>query len=149
MQSLSMQPRKQMLLLSSLAVISATASLAWGSTNSDMPAALHVGSVTYLSGGGAPAQEQAMLSDAKQYPLELQFIWGRGAKETPVTASEWSIDNAAGHVVVAAHSGGPIILASLPNGRYTVRATYDGDTVARVVRVRKGSHDDVLLEWPD
>ena len=103
--------------------------------------------MTYLSGGSAPAQEQAMDSDAKQYPLEVRFIWGRGAKETLVTASDWSIRDAAGHVLAAGHAGGPIILASLPNGRYIVRATHDGNTVARTVQVEKGVQDDVLLEW--
>lgn len=142
-----MQSRKQFVLASLVAVTSAAASIACASVGPDLPAAQHAGSVTYLSGGGAPAQEQAMESDANQYPLELQFIWGRGAKETLVTASDWSIRDATGHVLAAGHSGGPIILASLPNGRYIVRATYDGATVARTVQVRKGVQDDVLLEW--
>jgi hypothetical protein len=51
-------------------------------------------------------------------------------------------------VVATGHSGGPLVLASLPGGRYTVRATYDGKTITRSVNVRKGTQDDVLLEWP-
>jgi hypothetical protein len=89
-----------------------------------------------------------MQTDAAQYPLEVQFIWGRGAKETPVAASEWSIRDAADRVLVVGHGGGPIILASLPNGRYIVQATYDGDTLRRHVRVSKNAPEDVLLEWP-
>ena len=143
-----MQSRKHLLVSSLLTVVSAGTPLAWASTNPDLPAAERAGSLTYLSGGSAPAQAQAMQSDASQYPLELQFIWGRGAKESPVTASEWSIRDAADRVLVVGRSGGPIILALLPNGRYIVQATYDGDTVRRTVQVRNGVADDVLLEWP-
>ena len=90
-----------------------------------------------------------MQSDAKQYPLELQFLWGRGAKETPVAVSKWSIQDAkTGHVLASGQSGGPIILASLPNGRYAVLATYDGNTLKRYVPVKKGLQEDALLEWP-
>jgi hypothetical protein len=144
----SLQSRKPFVVSTFVAVVAAAASTAWASTNPDLPAAEHAGVVTYLSGGSALAQTQAVQSDATEYPLELQFVWGRGAKETPVTASEWSIRDATDHVLVVGRSGGPVILASLPNGRYIVQATYDGDTLRRVVHVRKGTQDDVLLEWP-
>src|SRR5262249_6241670 len=134
--SLSTQLSKPVVLSSLLTVACAVAPMAWASTNSDLPAAQQAGSVTYLSGGSAPAQQQAMQRDAKQYPLELQFLWGRGAKETPVTASRWSIRDAkTGDVLASGQSGGPIVLASLPNGRYAVLATYDGTTLKRYVPV--------------
>ena len=47
-----------------------------------------------------------------------------------------AVRDRAGHVVATGHSGGPIILASLPSGHYSVRATYDGNTITRSVNVR-------------
>jgi hypothetical protein len=133
--------------LSLLVVTPFTASAAWASINSGMPATKTVGPITYVSGGSTPAQTKTMDSEAARYPLELLFLWGRGQKETPVDVA-WSIKNAAGHELVNAHSSGPEVLASLPDGRYTVTARYHETTLSRVVTVHKGAHDEVLLEWP-
>ena len=115
--------------------------------DSDMPPAKHAGQITYFSGGSAPAQAKAMDSEARRYPLELLFFWGRGEKETPIDV-EWSIKNAAGKELVDARSSGPEVLASLPDGRYTVTARYDETTLSRTLAVHRGAHDTVVLEWP-
>ncbi|HTP99914.1 MAG TPA: hypothetical protein VMN56_11350 [Casimicrobiaceae bacterium] len=112
-----------------------------------MPAAKTAGPVTYVSGGDAAGQAKAMDAKASGYPLEMLFLWGRGAKETPIDVN-WSIKDAAGHELVDARSSGPEVLASLPNGRYTVTARYDETTLSRNVNVHKGTHDTVVMEWP-
>ena len=141
-----MKTGNRMLWLSTLAVTFAT-SIGWASTNSDMPPAKTAGPITYFSGGSTSAQSEAMSGEAARYPLEMLFLWGRGQKETPVDV-EWSIKNAAGHELVDARSSGPEVLASLPDGRYTVTARYKETTLSHVVTVNKGKHDDVVLEWP-
>ncbi len=123
------------------------ASTTMKSTLAQMPPAQHSGPVTYVSGGGA-AQAAALQREAASYPLELDFLWGRGAKETAIPNVEWSIRNPAGHALVDARSSGPVVLASLPDGRYTVTATYEGKAISRDVDVHRGKHDQVVLEWP-
>jgi hypothetical protein len=139
-----MKTSNRTLLLSLLAI---TTFPAWASTGSDMPPAQSVGPIMYISGGSTAAQAKAMDSEAARYPVELIFLWGRGQKETPVDV-EWSIKNATGHELVDARSSGPEVLASLPDGRYTVTARYKETTLSRVVTVHKGMHDNVVLEWP-
>jgi hypothetical protein len=117
-------------------------------TTGELPPAQSVGPVTYVSGGGDPAQAQAMRRAAAHYPLELDLLWGRGAKETPIAGVEWSIRNAAGRTLVDATSTGPLVLASLPDGRYTVTARYEATALSRVVDVHERRHDTVVLEWP-
>ncbi len=133
--------------LSLLAVTPFAASTGWASINSDMPPAKSVGPITYSSGGSTPAQAKAMDNEAARYPLELLFFWGRGQKETPIDV-DWSIKKASGHELVDARSSGPEVLASLPEGRYTVTARYKETTLSRAFNVHKGTHDDVMLEWP-
>jgi hypothetical protein len=123
-------------------------SAAMHSTMEQLPPAQIVGPVTYVSGGSDPLQAQVMRRAAAHYPLELDLLWGRGAKETPIAGVEWSIHNSAGHKLVDASSSGPLVLASLPDGRYTVTARYEGDELSRVVDVHRGKHDTVVLEWP-
>jgi hypothetical protein len=141
-----MKTSNRMLWLSLLAMTPLAASTAWASS-SDMPPAKTAGPITYFSGGSTSAQSEAMNSEADRYPLEMLFLWGRGQKETPLDV-EWSIKNAAGHELVDARSSGPEVLASLPDGRYTVTGRYNETTLSRVVTVHKGKHDDVVLEWP-
>jgi hypothetical protein len=117
------------------------------STMGELPPAQSVGKVTYMSGGDDPAQASAMRREAANYPLELDFLWGRGAKESPISA-DWSIRKAGGPELVQASSSGPMILASLPDGHYTVTATYDGHRLTRTIDVHRGTRDTVVLEWP-
>ena len=141
---------KQILRLSLFAVTAFTSFVALAATapvSSGMPPAKRAGQITYFSGGGTPAQVNAMDTQANRYPLELLFLWGRGEKETPVDVA-WSIKNAAGRELVDASASGPEVLASLPDGRYTVVARYDETTLSRTVLVHRGKHDTVVLEWP-
>lgn len=135
--------------LNLLAMALFPASLCWASMEPGSPPAQTVGSITYLSGGADPAQAKAMQNEAAGFPLELDFLWGRGAKETPIGSVEWSIRNAAGHALLDASSNGPEVLASLPDGRYTVTARYDRMQLSRVINVHKGMHDTIVLEWPE
>ena len=136
------------ILSSALAALLVPAAIAVASTNPDLPSRHVQGSVAYLSGGSDLAQAAAMRSESARYPLELDFLWGRGAKETPVAAVDWAIKDAAGHPLVGAPASGPVVLASVPEGRYTVTARYEGKEVSRAVNVRKGTHDTIVMEWP-
>lgn len=143
-----MKYTNRILLMSLFATTVLPASLCWASINPETPPPITVGSITYLNGGRDATQAQAMRSEAARYPLELQFLWGRGAKETSIGNVDWSIQNATGHRLLEASSNGPLVLASLPNGRYRVTARYEGKTLSRVVNVHKGTHETVVLEWP-
>jgi len=118
------------------------------SATSQLPPAQHAGSVTYMSGGAKAPQAEAMYAAAANYPLELDFLWGRGAKESEISKVDWSISNAAGRELVKAESSGPIVLASLPDGHYTIKATHDGKELTRNVTAHNGKQDTVLMEFP-
>lgn len=142
-----MQALNRILLVGLAALTSVPVATALVPAATALPPAQSVGSITYLSGGNDAAQATALERAAARYPLEVDFLWGRGAKETEIGGVDWSIRNAAGHEMLDVSSGGPIVLASLPDGRYMVTAHYDGDKQSRVVTVRKGTHDTMLLEW--
>ena len=143
-----MGTRNLVILVSLLAMTTLPAGAAWATRDGTLPPEQKAGSVAFLSGGSDPGQASAMQNAAARYPLEVEFLWGRGAKETDIAGVDWSIRDEDGHVLLDRRSGDPIVLASLPDGRYNVTATYDGTTLSRVVTVRKGLHDDLLLEWP-
>lgn len=144
-----MGTRNLAILASLWAMTTLPAAAAWATPNGTLPPEHTAGSIAYLSGGSDPVQASEMRNVAARYPLEVEFLWGRGAKETDIAGVDWSIRDVAGHVLVDQRSGEPIVLAALPDGRYNVTGTYDGTTLSRVVTVRKGSHNDLLLEWPE
>jgi hypothetical protein len=132
-----------------LALAGPAANATMKSTMSEIPPAQHAGPVTYVSGGGDAVQADALQRQAAKYPLEFDFLWGRGAKETAIANVDWSLKNDKTGQAVDAHSTGPMVLASLPDGHYTVTATYDGKTLSRDVDVQRRKHDQLLLEWPE
>ncbi len=131
-----------------LSIAALPTAVAIATTGSGLPEVHRTGSVAYVTGGGDPEQTRAIDSEAARYPVEVDFLWGRGAKETPIPGAQWSIRNAAGHDLVDVASSGPLALVSLPDGRYTLTARYEGTAVSRTVAVHKGAHDIVAMEWP-
>lgn len=128
----------------SLALISAPA--AYANTNPDLlPPVLKSGSVTYMSGGISREQKFAMERDSSRYPLELHFL-----AEGPAYALVYvpvTIRDSSGRVVLDASSDGPLMLADLPDGRYTVSAWYKGQEEKLQVDVRHGQQQTLAFDW--
>ena len=59
------------------------------------------------------------------------------------------IRDARGSTVLEAISDGPFLLAKLPAGRYTIRATQNGKTLDRVATVAGGKSTHVAFLWQD
>jgi len=141
-----MNARNRVLLSGLVALLLVPVAMCRASSAPEGSSAPRSGQINYISGSDNLAQ--TIGREAAGYPLELEFLWGRGAKETPVGNVEWSIRDPAGDMLVETFSRFPDVLASLPDGRYTVTAIYDGKSISRVVNVHKGAHEIVALEWP-
>ncbi|MDH6147722.1 MULTISPECIES: carboxypeptidase-like regulatory domain-containing protein [Paraburkholderia] len=113
-----------------------------------LPAVQHEGDVTFLSGGIGLGQSTAIKEVMPRYPLTLEFA-GKAASgnqylaNIPVTLSDMH-----GNTILQTTAKGPFLLASLPHGRYSVSATYDGKTERRDVNVAPSSHVHELFLWP-
>lgn len=143
-----MKHKRRIAQLGVLAVLGTSASLGMAALAPEMIPAHHVGPVTYLDIDGYAIEKGVLQQkDAVAYPLEIDFLWGRGAKQSEVDGVKWTIANAAGHALVTAPPSGPVILAALPDGRYTVTGWYEGAPMKRTVTVRYGKHSTVPLEW--
>ena len=143
-----MRLNRQITQLSALVVLGASASVGMAAFAPEVMPAHHVGEVTYLDIDGR-AVERGVLKQkvAASYPLEIDFLWGRGAKQSEVDGVKWTIANAAGRTLVTAPPSGPVVLAALPDGRYTVTGWYEGTPSKRTVTVHYGEHSTVPLEW--
>jgi hypothetical protein len=120
-------------------------------TTSNLPSEKTRGQVIYLSGDISKNQEGAIQRAVSQYPLELKFSQGGSVSAMKMTLENIpvTIKDDAGKVVLDARSHGPLMLAKLPDGRYTISAESAGRTETRTVDVERGKHETVVFNWAD
>ena len=113
-----------------------------------LPAEKTAGQVQYVTGGVGKEEADAFRNAQRDYSLVLEF--GNQAKpRAQFTASvNVLIRDARGNTVLDAVSDGPFLLARLPAGRYTIRATQNGKTLDRVATVAGGKSTHVAFLWP-
>ena len=102
-----------------------------------------------LNGGSTKDEADLMRQAATRYPFEVTLA-RRGetaGRNDFVADAQLRIIDEAGHVVVQRTDTGPIFLASLPDGTYTVEATYAGQTKTQRVQVSGGRHANVTFLW--
>ena len=127
------------------ALCAATGVLA--ATNTSLPPQQTSGQVTYLSGGVGKDQQSAIKQAAAGYPLEMEFVrTGKGSAEY-MTGIPVTIKDQAGKVVLDTRSDGPLMLAKLPDGKYTITAENSGKSELRHVTVAQGKHRTVVFRW--
>ena len=114
-----------------------------------LPAEKTAGQVQYVTGGVGQEEADAFRNAQRDYSLALEF----GNQATPraqfTAGVNVLIRDARGNTVLDAVSDGPFLLAKLPAGRYTIRATQNGKTLDRVATVAGGKSTHVAFLWKD
>lgn len=113
-----------------------------------VPPVQHAGGISYLSGGVGSDESAAIKGEMGNYPLVLEFVGKTNAGNDYLADIPVQISDVHGTVVLDTSSRGPFMLISLPNGRYTVTASYNGNQVRRVVSIAIGAHARELFIWP-
>jgi hypothetical protein len=104
--------------------------------------------VEYVNGGFGTEEADALRAEARNYPLELMFSRrGEGERAEFVADVRLQILDATGRVIVDRASQGPIFLARLPNGDYTISAEFQGRTQIRRVALGNGRRESVSFYW--
>lgn len=109
-----------------------------------------VGSVEYRVGGIGADEAEAMRRLSSEYPLTLTFVERSADGRDMYTANvDVTIADHSGDAALDIQAPGPLLLADLPDGRYTVEATLDGDTKTQQVEVAAGQTERVVFVWPE
>lgn len=115
-----------------------------------LPAIHTQGPVVYLSGGVGRDEAHAIEQAASRWPVMLEFAAREGNAQQGAWLANVSVQilDAQHHAVLETVSDGPFVLARLQPGHYEVKATFDGQTLARPLDVpRQGTAREVFL-WP-
>src|ERR1700693_6633638 len=93
------------------------------------------GSVTYVSGGIGKDESDAMKQAASRYSLAIEMASPASPRAEYVADVKIDIRDQRGATVLSTISDGPILLANLPPGRYTINATKNGASQRRDIVV--------------
>jgi hypothetical protein len=105
------------------------------------------GDVTYVSGGAQPEQADALRHAAAQYPLAIELRLRDGAPAEYIAEARIEIRDAAGNTVFDNVLDGPLLLARLPAGTYTVSARWRGMLKQQTVDLTRPRTEYLLLEF--
>jgi hypothetical protein len=130
-----------------LAAALCAATGAWAATSASLPPEQTSGPVRYVSGGVGKDQQAAMKQAASKYVLELEFVQGGKGADVFMANVPVTIKDHTGKVILDARSDGPLMLAKLPDGQYTISAQNAGKTESRKVKIEHGKHEMVVFHW--
>jgi hypothetical protein len=99
----------------------------------------------FMSGGVGADERDQMMQQANQYDLTLAFAAPSGDYLSDVNVV---ITDPSGNEILNTTTSGPLLYAELPNGRYDVKATYNGRThELKNVQVNNHSRVSRLFHW--
>lgn len=101
--------------------------------------------INYVSGGVGLDAEERLPEQQKNFNLKLMFTLVEGNYLADVNVV---VADAKGNKLIKHLADGPFFMAKLPQGQYTVSATYEGNTQTRRVNVSTGHLNTVHLRWP-
>jgi hypothetical protein len=131
-----------------LVVLSAFAASALADEGT-LPPERSQGSVTYVSGGIGKDESDAMKQAASRYSLAIEMASPASPRAQYVADVKIDIRDQRGATVLSTVSDGPILLANLPPGRYTVTATKNGASQQRDIVVGSGARPRVMFSFPE
>ncbi|HVO88016.1 MAG TPA: carboxypeptidase regulatory-like domain-containing protein [Casimicrobiaceae bacterium] len=111
-------------------------------------ASVLAGNVDYVNGGITSDEADELRAQARSFPLEVQLAEHRGDEGNAFVAdAPLRITDESGREVVDVATAGPIFLARVPDGRYTVEAEHNGKVKRQRVTVTGGPHAKVGFLW--
>jgi hypothetical protein len=123
-----------------------TLSLAQSTQPPSRGEARDVGGASFVCGGVAQDEQQAMKAQASQHDLMLTFAVSTGAYLADVDVE---IRDSRGGVVLSAKCDGPIMLVDLPaSGSYRVTAQANGQTRQKTISTTRGRLAQAAFVWP-
>jgi hypothetical protein len=125
--------------------LAAYGGLAQAQTSPAVRSATATSGVSFMTGGVGLVARQELASQAGQYNLHLEFAYapeGEYLSEVQV-----DINDARGNNVLSTRTDGPWLLARLPAGSYTVKASYGSVTRTQQVAVGGGKRH-LVMRFP-
>ena len=103
--------------------------------------------ISYISGGVGEEESQAMLAEAKQWPLLLELSQLENGRGVWIFGAKIKIVNSQNQVIFDAQADGPYILINLNTGQYQIEASYQGVSQKRSVSIQASTPQKLAIFW--
>jgi hypothetical protein len=101
--------------------------------------------ISFVSGGVGDEQQDVLDSVAGRFNLKLTLARQDGKF---MGSSALRIAKQGGATVLETQTNGPLFLAKLPAGRYSINAAAAGQSYTRTVTVPSSGQKELVLTWP-
>jgi len=102
--------------------------------------------IAYISGGVGDDESDAILAEAKEWPLMLELSQLDGARGEWIFGAAIKIFSGK-NVIFDAPADGPYILINLQPGDYAIQASYQGVEQKRAVTIQAGHSQKLSIFW--
>ena len=103
--------------------------------------------IAYISGGVGEEEAQAILTEAKNWPLMLELSQLQNGRGVWIFGATINLLNAQQQRVFAAQADGPYMLINVPLGIYLVEASYEGVVQKRTVSIKLDQPQKLSIFW--
>ncbi|MBU3578290.1 carboxypeptidase-like regulatory domain-containing protein [Polynucleobacter sp. UK-Kesae-W10] len=103
--------------------------------------------IAYISGGVGEEETNAILSEAKQWPLLLELSQIENGRGVWIFGAQIKVINSQKKVIFDAQADGPYMLINLESGDYQIQASYQGVEQKRSISVKAGTPQKIVIFW--
>jgi hypothetical protein len=103
--------------------------------------------ISYITGGVGEEESTAILAEAKQWPLLLEFSQLENGRGVWIFGSQIKILNTKNAVIFDAKADGPYMLINLTAGDYAIQASYQGVEQKKAISIKSGPVQKVSIFW--
>ena len=103
--------------------------------------------ISYISGGVGEEESQAILAEAKQWPVLLELSQLENGRGVWIFGAKIKITNAQNQVIFDAQADGPYMLINLPAGNYLLEGIYQEVLQKRSIAVKTALSQKISLFW--
>ena len=116
-------------------------------SSAGLPAPQNAGEVTYITGGAGKSEADAIRHVARYYPLEVEFLLKAQPKSGQLSDIKVRIKDANDKTILNVTADGPLLLAKMPAGKYTISAERNRKVEHRQFSIAANDHQRVVFEW--
>lgn len=103
--------------------------------------------ISYISGGVGEEESQAILAEAKQWPLLLELSQLENGRGVWIFGAKIKILNSQNQAIFDAQADGPYILINLTAGQYQIEASYQGVSQKKSVNIQASAPQKLAIFW--
>jgi hypothetical protein len=103
--------------------------------------------VAYITGGVGDGEADAIVAEAKQWPLMLELSQLENGRGVWIFGANIKVNNSKKATVFDAKADGPYMLINLDPGDYVIEATYEGVLQTRAISIKANSPQKISLFW--